>query len=342
LKTDEPEVLEELWQRADEVRSNNVGDEVHLRGLIEFSNYCSRSCAYCGIFAGNKNVQRYRLSLEEILESADVAKSFGYGTVVLQSGEDKGVSVEFVTEAIRKVKENTGLAITLSVGEYGEDILREWKSAGADRFLLRFETSNEDLYCKIHPDAKGGLQQRLQVLKDLKKLRYEVGSGVLIGVPSQTYNDLANDLLMFVELGLDMVGVGPYLPHPETLLGKGKLGLKDAGLEQVQPNELMAYKVVALVRLLLPKANIPSTTAVATLNDKGRELGLMRGANVIMPNVTPLKYRSMYEIYPAKACKAELPEHFDTQLKKRIYNIGRIPGKGRGDSAVFIERNSSV
>jgi len=395
--------LEELWRRADETRRRHVGDAVHLRGLVEFSNHCARQCEYCGIRAGNTRLARYRMSAGEILECARLAGRLGYGTVVLQSGEDPGTRRGWMAGVVRRIREETELAVTLSLGERSEADLRAWREAGAGRYLLRFETSNPALYRNIHPPRRGHRSDRIALLRLLRGLGYEVGSGVMIGIPGQTYNDLARDLGLFRELDLDMIGVGPFLPHPATPLGGdaetggrerepdehrtsniehrtsnsihnpqsaicnpqyeyGTQELRKEGInpqseirnpqspqsairnpqfaiDQVPNTELMTYKVVALARLLCPDANIPSTTALATVNrESGRELGLQRGANVVMPNLTPPKYRAGYEIYPAKACLDETPEQCHGCLLARLASIGRTVGEGPGTSPRFRNR----
>ncbi len=323
--------LEELWAAADEVRHHHVGDEVHLRGLIEISNICARSCAYCGLRAENKEVDRYRMPAEEILECARQAKEFGYGTTVIQAGEDYGITREWMSDVIRAIKNELGLAVTLSLGERSEEDLKAWREAGADRYLLRFETSDKELYARIHPPAKGKtVSDRPAILRQLKDLGYEAGSGVMIGIPGQTYASLTRDIALFRELDLDMIGVGPFIAHPGTPLGKNELPFAPEN-DQVPNTELMTYKMVALTRIACPEANIPSTTALATLNlANGRELGLLRGANVLMPNMTPPKYRALYEIYPAKACIQETARDCNACMKARIRSIKRIPGSGHG------------
>jgi biotin synthase len=332
--------LEQLWQRADVARRRHVGEAVHLRGLIEFSNYCGRLCHYCGLRLENRRLKRYRMSAAEVMECARQAVAFGYGTVVLQSGEDYGLNVAWMSDLLRRIKKETPLAVTLSLGERDEDELDDWRKAGADRYLLRFETSNPTLYERFHPPLAGRRQDRIAILRLLRRLGYEVGSGVMIGIPGQTYEDLANDLELFRDLDLDMIGVGPFLPHPDTPLGQAGGGHADAGAEQAPNSELMTYKMVALARLMCPQANIPSTTALATLNrEKGREIGLCRGANVIMPNLTSPAYRCLYEVYPAKACIFETAEQCHGCLRERILALGRTIGVGRGDSPNRIARD---
>ncbi|MCK4609289.1 MAG: [FeFe] hydrogenase H-cluster radical SAM maturase HydE [Gammaproteobacteria bacterium] len=327
LTEKDPKKLAQLWQMADTTRQTNVGDAVHLRGLIEISNNCIRKCAYCGISALN-TPPRYRMNTAEIMNCVTKAVEFGYGTVVMQAGEDYALTTKWIAGLVKRIKTETPLAVTLSLGERPLQELEDWREAGADRYLLRFETSDPKLYQQIHP----GSNDRITTLKQLKQLDYEIGSGVMIGIPGQTYVSLANDIQLFAELDLDMVGVGPYIPHPETPLGSGQIKPEIAINEQVPNNEEMTYKVVALTRLACHTANIPSTTALATINKmNGRELGLTRGANVVMPNLTPPKYREQYTIYPDKACINETAEQCQNCLRGRIAAIGREIGTGAGN-----------
>jgi biotin synthase len=360
--------LEELWREADRVRHERVGDEVHLRGLVEFSNHCARLCGYCGLRRDNRELGRYRMTSDEILVCAHDAVRFGYGTVVLQSGEDFGATAEWVAEVVRQIKSETPLAVTLSLGERREPELLLWRHAGADRYLLRFETSNEQLYDRIHPPLPGVRSDRIALLRRLREIGYEVGSGVMVGIPGQSWDDLANDIEMFRHLDLDMIGVGPYIPHPATPLGrvmaggetppvtgKGRGPAEDSRSSELEPerlallppneqvpnDELTTLKAVALTRLVCPHSNIPSTTALATIDrDHGRELGLMRGANIVMPNLTPPEYRLGYEIYPGKACINETAEMCHGCLAGRIQSIGRSIGAGRGDSPALQGRTT--
>ncbi len=333
LKTDDPGRLEELWRQADEVRRKAVGDEVHLRGLIEVSNICARDCGYCGIRVGNQDVSRYRMSADEIMECVQLAIDFGYGTVVLQAGEDYGIGRDWLCDILARIKNNTNLAVTLSLGEREEEELIAWRQAGADRYLLRFETSNRELYDRIHPPLPGRESDRFQILRRLREIGFEVGSGIMVGIPGQSYDDLANDILLFKEYDIDMIGIGPYIPHPGTPLGMSQVELQCPPGEQVPGTELMTCKVVALTRILCPLINIPSTTALATINrTEGREHGLSRGANIVMPNLTPKKFRELYEIYPAKASCDENADESNARIKKQIFAMGRVIGTGRGDS----------
>lgn len=323
--------LEALWNEADAVRRNTVGDAVHLRGLIEISNYCVRACAYCGLRAPNHALPRYRMSETEIMACAEKAASYGYGTVVLQSGEDCGIATDWMACVIRRIKAETPLAVTLSLGERSQEDLRVWRLAGADRYLLRFETSDVELYRRIHPARSGEQSDRIELLRMLRSLGYETGSGLMVGIPGQTFAGLADDIEIFGELELDMIGVGPYIPHPHTPLGSGEMAIGVAPEEQVPNTVLMACKVVALARLVCPEANIPSTTALATLDRReGHGLGLCRGANVLMPNLTPMPYRTLYEVYPDKgAIDVDSAENRE-QLRTRITALGRTLGAGPG------------
>jgi biotin synthase len=331
LREENKDRLKELWTLADTVRRENVGDEVHLRGLIEISNYCARQCGYCGIRAGNSEIGRYRMTEEEIIGCVHEAVEYGYGTVVLQSGEDYGIKTDWLAGIVRRIRSETDLAVTLSLGERPDEDLAAWREAGADRYLLRFETSNPELYERIHPSLPGRTSDRFAILRKLKELGYEAGSGVMIGIPGQTYTSLAHDIEMFQSMDLDMIGVGPYIAHPMTPLGEQESELQAPEGEQVPNTEAITYKVIALTRIACPEANIPSTTALATLNTAtGRELGLSRGANIVMPNLTPPNYRTMYEIYPAKACINETAGDCHFCMHRRILSMGRKIGAGKG------------
>ncbi len=331
LRESDDRRLEKLWRTADDVRRRNVGDEVHLRGLTEFSNHCVRRCAYCGLGAHNSGLEHYRMNADEILACAGRAVELGYGTIVLQSGQDSGVSGQWLADVIERIRRQTPLAVTLGVGERNAEEFALWRQAGADRYLLRFETSDRALYERIHPDLDGVRSDRIAILHQLRELGYEGGSGVMIGLPGQTYETLARDIELFGELDLDMIGSGPFIPSPHTPSAR-------SDEKQVPNSEIMSYKVIALTRIICPQANIPATTAVATLNGQaGYELGLQRGANVIMPNITPPRYRALYDIYPAKA-GVEQDEDYHSLLKERILAIGRRVGAGRGDSPNYINR----
>ena len=268
----------ELFAAADEVRKKYKKDEVHLRGLIEFSNICKRNCAYCGLQARNKKLERYRLLPDEIIEIAKKAANLGYKTVVLQSGEDDFYTTEIICNIVSEIKK-LDMALTLSIGEKSYDEYKAYREAGADRYLLRIETTDENLYKKLHPNMS--LENRKKCLYNLKKLGYETGSGTLVGI-GQEVSSLADDILFFKSLDMDMVGIGPFIPHPNTPL-KGEINPK---------NFDMALKMMAITRLVMPDINIPATTAMETINPNGRIIALQSGANVVMPNITTTKYRS--------------------------------------------------
>jgi len=326
--------LASLYARADGVRRAHVGDAVHLRGLIEISSHCARQCMYCGLRAEHTALARYRMTHAEIQECARLATRLGYGTVVLQAGEDAALTADWVAEIVRWIKRETFLAVTLSLGERTYDELKLWKQCGADRYLLRFETSDAKLYAAIHPsrfDEKNCTRNRIAILRELKTLGYEAGGGVMVGIPGQSMESLANDIRTFQKLDLDMIGIGPYIAHAATPLGAGALRPAIASGEQAESSEEMVYKMLALTRIACPEANLPSTTALATINRAdGRKHGLSVGANVVMPNLTPPKYRKLYEIYPGKACVEETAEACHLCLNGQIHALGRFAGRGAG------------
>jgi biotin synthase len=331
LREDDPDRLTGLWAVADKIRRLNVGDEVHLRGLMEISNHCRRDCWYCGIRANRQAIERYRMTTREILDCAAAAAEFGYGTIVLQAGEDAALAGPTIAGIIAEIKSRYALAVTLSLGERTDEDLLTWRQAGADRYLLRFETSNRDLFARIHPCLPGQSRDRFEMLQRLLQMGYEIGSGVMCGIPGQSYEDLAETVLACARLDLDMIGVGPYIPHNGTPLGSGLDDLRLPPERQAPNTELMTYRLVALARMACPEANIPSTSALATLNlPQGREIGLQRGANILMPNITPTQYRRLYEIYPSKACIMETARQCHSCMRRRIQSIGRQPGSGPG------------
>lgn len=315
----------EILEAADRVRSEYVGGEVHLRGLIEFSNTCRQDCLYCGLRRDNKNIERYRLDEETIIDFARKAKSYGYKTVVLQSGEDSYYTVDKIKKIINGIK-SLDLAITLSIGEKSTEEYAAYKEAGADRYLLRIETTDKDLYEKMDPGMS--YENRLRCLKDLRSLGYELGTGSLIGLPGQTMESIADDILFFKEIDADMIGVGPFIPNEDTPLKNEKGGAFE-----------LSIKVMALVRLLLPDINIPATTAMETLNKNGRIIALQGGANVVMPNVTEGEYRKLYALYPGKICINDTPAHCRGCITSKINGIGR---KVSSTSYGFRKKSKSI
>jgi biotin synthase len=335
LREEDESLLETLWAAADETRRRYVGDEVHLRGLIEVSNYCVRGCTYCGIRAANRGVERYRVPEDVVLACAHRAVEFGYGTLVLQSGEDYGIETDWMAGVLRRIRAETALAaITLSLGERPEADLAAWREAGADRYLLRFETSDAELYRRIHPDLPGRISDRLAILRRLQDLGYEAGTGIMVGIPGQTFASIADDIELFRGFDMDMIGLGPYLPHPATPLGQEFARREAKGdwpAEQAPNTELMTCKVLALTRLARPDANLPATTALSLINKAGgRAHGLQRGANVVMPNLTPVEERQKYEIYPEKAAVHETAEAINQSLMALLAQLGRTVGTGAG------------
>ena len=315
LLSDE-ENQEELFQKADEVRRRNVGDEVHLRGLIEFSNICRNNCLYCGIRRDNADVCRYRMSEDELAETARQAVALGFKTIVLQSGEDMyytGARMCRIIEAIKKMD----VAVTLSLGERTYAEYKAFRQAGADRYLMRIETTDKELYHRLDPGMSW--QRRYECLLAIKELGYELGSGIMVGLPGQSLASIAGDLLFLRDLQIDMAGIGPFIPHPKTPLAKEKGGTLN-----------LALRTMAAMRLLLPDINIPATTAMESLHPDGRIKALCAGANVIMPNVTGGEYRKFYELYPGKAGADETPLYAYSAVGKKILALGRTIGTGYG------------
>jgi biotin synthase len=316
LALSEAEAKATLFPAADACRRARVGDAVFLRGIIEFSNHCSQDCLYCGLRRSNRGLGSYRMAAEEILEAARRIKAEGIGTVVLQSGEDDFYTTEHLCRIVEGIKTETGLAITLSVGERPREAYLAFREAGADRYLLKFETTNPDLYGRLRPGLR--LADRLRCLDNLRDLGYEVGTGNMVGLPGQSLETLAEDLWMLRERDADMLGIGPFIPHPHTPL---------AG---EPPGDLfLTLKALAVARLLTRNTNIPATTALDTLGPGMRARALRAGANVVMPDYTPLSYRRLYEIYPGRNRELAVDD-FLQQLTEELSGIGRHIGTGRG------------
>lgn len=308
-----------LFALADETRRKYAGDGVHLRGLIEFSNYCRRNCRYCGIRAGNPKVRRYRLTREQILDCARAAVALGYQTIVMQSGEDPGWGPAELVKIVEEVKAATGLAITLSVGEYSKEDYKALRRAGADRFLLRFETSDRALFAALKPDSD--YDRRFQCLAWLKEAGFQVGSGVMAGLPGQTLASMADDILIFKKLDLDMVGIGPFIANPDTPLAGSAGGTLDLGL-----------RMVALTRIVTKNTHIPATTAMGSIDPQGRQKALRCGANVLMPNISPVEHRVDYSLYPGKICVNDKPEQCAGCVDAMLKSLGRFRAEGFGHS----------
>ncbi len=324
--------LKRLYEKAYEIKARHVGKIVFFRGLIEFSNICEKDCYYCGIRRSNKNTGRFFMSEDEIIQEAKFALDNQYGSIVIQSGErsDKFFR-DFIESAVRKIKQASEgkLGITLCLGEQDEETYRKWFAAGAHRYLLRMETSNQELYKKLHP-SDHDFNTRKNCLLLLKKIGYQLGTGVMIGLPGQSLADLADDIIFFREMGVDMIGMGPFIPHKDTPLGGEIKSMdQDAQLE-------LGLKMIAAARICLKNVNIASTTALQALSPTGRELGLLAGANIIMPNLTETKYRASYKLYDGKPCLDENSSMCKKCLQKRIEGIGETIGYGEwGDSPHF-------
>ena len=306
-----------LYQKADEVRKQYCGDEVHLRGIIEFSNYCEQECLYCGLRKSNYSLTRYRMSKDEILNTAGMIYQNGIRTIVLQSGEDFDCTAEDIEDIIKSIKDEFDIAITLSLGERSFSEYKMWRKAGADRYLLKHETANPRLYSIYH--SKQRLQDRLDHLIYLKSIGYQIGSGNLVGMPQQTLNDLADDIILCKELDVDMASFSPFIPSPNTPYRKQSA----CGINLI-------LKVMAAGRIVLKNSHIPATTALGTMDQYGREKGLQVGANVIMPNYTPAPYRERYAIYPNKKCVNDNPNLCASCLGLMIDSLGRSIGAGQG------------
>ncbi len=331
-----------LWTAADRARREHVGAAVHLRGLIEFSNRCDRACLYCGMHRANRDLARYTMSRDEIVAGAREAARRGYGSVVLQSGEALAPAAPWLADVVRAIKATTDLAVTLSVGERPVADHALWREAGADRYLLRFETSDPALLQRLHPprgDASGAGHPRLAGVRALQELGYETGSGFMVGLPGQTYASVARDIATVRDLELDMVGVGCYVPHPATSLGREHAALVAAGRYtetprpdgQIPNTALATLAAVALVRLAAPQVHLPASTALATVSEDGYAAGLRRGCNVIMPNLTPDAYRLRYDIYPTPLRGEE--SDAGAGILRTIEACGRTVGAGPGGSA---------
>lgn len=317
LGLEREEDVARLIAAGDAVRRACCGDEVHIRALIEFSNICARNCNYCGLRAANRSVRRYRMSPDEIVDLAVHLNGKGLRTVVLQSGEDPYYTGEIVADTVRGIKSTTDMAITLCLGERPREDYELWKEAGADRYLLRHETANRELYKHLHPDSD--FDNRMRCLRWLRELGFQVGAGCMVGSPGQTVEHMADDIEFLRDFRPDMAGIGPYIPHPDTPFAGSEPGTVE-----------MTLKMVALARIVTRVALLPATTAIGSIDEMGREKALEAGADVVMPNYTPLKYRENYEIYPNKRCISEDPEHCHSCMRLRIQAVGRTVSEGHG------------
>ncbi len=334
MKEDDKNKLKDLYRQAYEVKRKEIGTKVHYRGIIEFSNICRKNCYYCGIRRDNTKVKRYIMNKDTILKSARWAYENRYGSIVLQSGERQDAEfTEFVTELLREIKglSNGELGVTLSLGEQSRETYAKWFDAGAHRYLLRVETSSSELYGKIHP-MDHRFDDRVQALRDLREAGYQVGTGVMIGLPTQTEEDLVNDILFFESMDIDMIGMGPYLPHEDTELTRC-YPMSD---EQLKRNFTLGLKMIALTRLYLRDVNIAATTALQAIESDGREQGLRAGANIMMPIITDSGYRKDYLLYDNKPCTGDTAEECKQCLSGRVFLTGEQVAYGEwGDSQHF-------
>ncbi len=311
---------EYLFEKARKTAKSYFGNKIYVRGLIEFTNYCRCNCYYCGIRAGNEKADRYRLSKEDILSCCKEGYALGFRTFVLQGGEDMTYSDDDYVNIITAIKESyPDCAITLSIGEKSYDSYLKYFQAGADRYLLRHETYNEDHYNKLHPESQRAAERK-QCLMYLKEIGYQVGTGFMVGSPYQTIDNLVEDLLFIKELKPQMIGIGPFLPHADTPFKDMPKG----------SYELTLF-LIGILRLMIPNALIPSTTALGTINPLGREAGILAGANVVMPNLSPVKVRKKYSLYDNKICTGEEAAECKMCLHNRMRSIGYEIVVDRGD-----------
>ncbi len=322
LASSDAESRERLRRAADDARKTCVGDEVHIRGLLEVSNYCRRDCLYCGLRRGNKKVSRYRMCDEEIIDVVARLAESGIKTAVIQSGEDPALNAMRVCRLVERIKSSFDIAVTLSLGEYSREDYVSMRSAGADRYLLRHETSDENLYAALHPDSS--LANRLKCLEWIKDAGLQTGAGMMIGLPGQTIDSIAKDILFLRSFGVHMAGIGPFIPDPDTPLGDASAGDFD-----------LAMRTLAVARLTMPHLLIPATTATGVLRHGGRARALQFGANVIMVNATPDNYRELYKIYPNKDRDEPYSEDPFKSARDMILSEGRIVSEGYGHSPII-------
>lgn len=310
-----------LFEKARQKKEEVYQDKIYIRGLIELSNYCKNNCLYCGIRAVNTSIERYRLSKEQILDCTRYGYELGFRTFVLQGGEDPAYSDQYICDIVRQIKEeHPDCAVTLSIGEKTYESYKAYKDAGADRYLLRHETATESHYRMLHPE-KMSFENRQRCLEDLKSLGYQVGSGFMVGSPFQTIEHIVADLRYLQQLGPDMIGIGPFIPHHQTPFA-----------DKEQGNLHLTLRLIAILRLMFPNALLPSTTALGSIHPQGRKMGLRCGANVVMPNLSPLDVRNLYKIYDNKAyVNAEAAEGIAI-LKKEAEEIGYKVVIDRGDA----------
>lgn len=326
LENRNSEIQSYLAKRASETAQEHYGNKVYVRGLIEFTNYCRNDCYYCGIRCGNKNAERYRLSKEEIVECASYGYGLGFRTIVLQGGEDMFYTDDVMVDIIKSIKkEHPDCAVTLSIGEKSYESYKAFFDAGADRYLLRHETADFDHYAKLHPKNLSP-ENRQQCLYNLKKIGFQTGAGFMVGSPYQTVDNIADDLLFLKKLDPEMIGIGPFIPHKDTVFADEKAG--DLNL---------TLFLLSVIRLMLPTVLLPATTALGTINPRGRELGILAGANVVMPNLSPVGVRKKYALYDNKICTGEEAAECMNCLKNRISSIGYEIVTDRGDNIKYLD-----
>ncbi len=318
------EIQSELAEHASKIAREHYGNKVFVRGLIEFTNYCRNDCYYCGIRCSNRNADRYRLTKEEITECASYGYDLGFRTIVLQGGEDAYYKDDMIVDIIKSIKnEHPDVAVTLSIGEKSYESYKAFYDAGADRYLLRHETADFAHYGKLHP-ANLSPENRQQCLYNLKKIGFQTGAGFMVGSPYQTNENIADDLLFLKKLDPEMIGIGPFIPHQDTQFKDMKAG----GLD-------LTLYLLSIIRLMLPTVLLPATTALGTINPRGRELGILAGANVVMPNLSPVGVRKKYALYDNKICTGEEAAECMNCLKNRIGSIGYEIVTDRGDNIKF-------
>ncbi len=308
-----------LFEAADAVRKRHMGDGIFLRGIVEFGSFCRNTCSYCGLHAGNSLITRYRMSAEEIIESVRAIAAQKIRTVVLQSGEDDGLDAAWLADLVREIKGQMDIAVTLSAGERPREDYRLWRDAGADRYLLKIESSDTELYEGLHRGRT--LESRARCVSDLFALGYQVGSGIMVGLPGQTLRHIAGDILYFATNDFDMIGIGPFIPHGQTRLSGAPRG-----------DVALTLKTVALTRIVTRDSHMPATTALGSMDRDYRTDGLKAGANVLMPNFTPLAYKKLYEIYPGKRCVSEPTGACGFCMEGLARSIGRTIDSTRGDT----------
>ena len=316
---------EYLFETARTAADEVFHKEVYLRGLIEFTNYCKNNCYYCGIRAGNKNAERYRLTEEEILSCCEIGEKIGFKTFVLQGGEDPYFTDDKIVDLVRKIKEqHPACAVTLSIGEKSYESYKKYYEAGADRYLLRHETANEEHYAMLHPSSMSG-HDRKQCLFNLKEIGFQVGCGIMVGTPHQTLDHIYEDLVFMKELQPHMIGIGPFIPHKDTPFKDEPEGSVD-----------LTLRLLAVLRLMFPKVLLPATTALGTADALGREKGILAGANVMMPNLSPSNVREKYLLYDGKICTGEEAAECNACLRRRVERIGYHVADSRGDHPDFV------